>query len=407
MINITKCRSCGSTEIVDVHDFGIVPFADKLTSSVDSIVISENLSIIFCHACLHLQIKENVDPNILFKDHYPYFSSKIPEVAIHFEHTYREIISHIELNPEDRVLEIASNDGVLLKHFLKHTPNLIAVEPSEDHTSITNELGITSYSEFFNMGFAKTLGPEFYHGVRLIMANNVLAHVPVPYEIVLGIAHLLADDGLAVIEVPHSLNIIKNCTFDVIFHQHFSYFNLHSLVRLFEGVDLTINSVQKIDTQGGSYRLFISRSQRIGESIASIIEEETAAGLKEISTYIDFSNRIRSLKNRLNNILVELLQKGSSIIGYGAPGKAATLLNYFGIDSTILEYLVDISESKHYKYFPNTGLRIFPVEYVTKDKPDYILILAWNYADSIMRSLVHLKEKGVKFILIYPEVRII
>jgi CDP-glucose 4,6-dehydratase len=404
--NINCCRVCKSDKLNPIHNFNEIPLADKLTDSKEEKVLSANLSVAFCSNCYHFQIIENVDPSILFKYDYPYYSSKIPEVANHFKNTYKRIIQKKHIADTDFVMELAANDGTLIKHFKAQTKHLISVEPSLDHTKITEELGIITEPVFFNSKVASDLLKKYPQRMALIMGNNVLAHVPDPYDFAKGISFLLKEDGWAVIEVPHTLPLIQNSTFDVIFHQHYSYFNLHALIYLFNSVGLHINSLDQIDTQGGSLRLFISRTSGEDETVKAILAEEVNAGILKLSTYEQFSRNIENSKIKLLELLKSLKAEGKTIVGYGASGKATTYLNYYGIDTTYLDYIADISDNKHFKYFPNTQLQILPLTELENHPPDYILILVWNYGESIMKSLEHLKRKGTKFIVPHPNIQI-
>jgi hypothetical protein len=225
----------------------------------------------------------------------------------------------------------------------------------------------------------------------LVFAANVLAHVPNPQDFVAGLAHIAGEQTTIVIEVPHVLPMIKNTLFDVVFHQHFSYFSAHALQGLFEAAGLFVHEVEKISTQGGSLRLFIGKKrpdQVLGFN--EVLAEEEEFGICSLHTFEDFSQQIISCKEQTMDLLTKLKAANKTIVGYGAPGKAANTLNYFGINNTHLEYLVDVSSSKHGFIFPYTNLTIFPVERLLADKPDVVLILAWNYKDSIM---AYLKER--------------
>jgi len=399
---VMKCRVCTSENIELIHDFGFVPLADKLTASPDQNVPAAPLTVHFCQDCSHLQIGEDIDPGILFNDNYPYYSSSIPEVVSHFKESYQAIIDHIALNSEDVVMEIASNDGVLLKHFKEHTDHLVGVEPSSDHAEVTEKLGIKTYARFFDEETARDLLKDLQTKPKVLIGSNVLAHVPNPRSFVRGLRNLLSEDGVIIIEVPYSLNIIKNNSFDVIFHQHFSYFNLHSLMALFDSQGLSIYHLDRINPQGGSFRLYINHHGQADKSIQDMLKEEVDAGLTTIDTYREFSKSITRAKDSVLEGLKNLKASGKSVVGYGAPGKAATMLNYFGIDGNLMNYLVDISPSKQHKYFPFTDLKIFPVDELYDNTPDYIVILAWNYTASILKSLHGLREKGAKFIVPYP-----
>lgn len=405
---ISSCRVCRSTDIQFVHDFGTVPLADKLADHSDQHVPEASLSISFCTTCYHLQINEDVDPAILFRDNYPYYSSRIPELREHFKKYAQSISEKYRIDSKDLVIEIASNDGLLLGILKTFTSNVLGIDPSRGPANEANQNGIPTREIFFDKHSAESLLKEQLKP-RLIIANNVLAHVPNPRDFVAAIAMLAKEDTMVIVEVPHLLPMIQNGTFDVIFHQHYSYFSLHSLIHLWKSADLYIHEVDRSATQGGSLRLHISKKvpEKYPDTVRSILIEEENNRLFDFSTYQSFSDNISTLKENVQLLLVQLNEGGKKVVGYGAPGKAATLLNYFKIDPNTVAYLVDISSTKHYKYFPNANIPIYPVNRLEEDAPDYILILAWNYADSIIRSLHYLKDKGTKFIILYPSLSII
>lgn len=405
---IKSCRVCKSKMLKLVHDFGIVPLADKLIKEEGDLVESAQLSLSFCQNCYLLQINENVSPELLFKIDYPYLSSDIPEVEKHFKNLYKSVVQQYAINQKHFLIEIAGNDGVLLKNFKGDTSNVLNIEPSLSPAKKSESKEIKTIKKFFSPLLAEEIVEKWKRYPSFIFASNVLAHVPKTLDFVKGLKILSDKKTIIIVEVPHALPMIKNNSFDVVFHQHFSYFNLHSLNLLFRSNDLFINKIEKIDTQGGSLRLFISQNDiKQDHSVAEILIEEEKAKIYQLQTIMNFSNSIEKLKNSLNTLLVELNLQNKKIIGYGAPGKAATLLNYFGISNKNFEYLVDISPSKQGKIFPFTNLKIFPVTKLLQDPPDYIVILAWNYSESIIKSLKKYAELNkVKFISIYPSVEI-
>lgn len=406
--NIKCCRVCKSDSLLQIHNFNEVPLADKLTQKSSDQVPSANLSVVFCKDCTHLQVFENVSPILLFQEDYPYFSSRIPEVVSHFREYCKSVLQEYLVQENDLIVEIASNDGVLLNQFKSVSNRLLGIEPSLAPAIKAIENKIPTLTKFFSKELAVEILAEQGVYPKLIMANNVLAHVPDPISFVKGLKILSNSKTTIIVEVPHSLPMLQAATFDVIFHQHFSYFNLKGLKYLFEQEGLFINKVEKVATQGGSLRLHINIEKKVKDNfIIEILKEEEEFGLYEVDTYINFSKRIDSLRSDLCDLLKNLKSQESKIVGYGAPGKAATLLNYFDINNELLDYLVDVSSTKHQKYFPFTGLKIYNIDELDKNLPDYILILAWNYTSSILNNLAYLKAKNVKFILMYPELKII
>lgn len=403
-----NCRVCHSKKLASIHDFGTVPLADKLGASPESRVPEAPLSLSVCQDCFHLQIDQNVEPSILFENNYPYFSSHIPELRNHFSNYAEDIAARYDLSKDDTVIEIASNDGLLLGYLQAYTDKVIGIEPSIAPATLADERGVNTIRSFFTKDFAKEFRSSQDIPPRLIIANNVLAHVPDPAGFVAGISMLCGEHTVVIVEVPHVLPMIQNGTFDVIYHQHYSYFSLHVLILLFSQYGLFLQLIQQVPTQGGSLRLHLSTSNdTLPEAAKEILEQENSAGLLQLDTYRKFSDRLRSMKVTLLSLLNNLQEEGKTVAGYGAPGKAATFLNYFELDQHHIAFLVDISPSKQNKFFPKANFPIYPVEYLEQETPDYIIILVWNYADSIMRSLHHLHERGTKFILLYPEIRIV
>lgn len=386
MLTMNVCRVCKSKSVYIVHDFGNIPIADRLTLTSEAFVDEEQLTLGYCVECHHLQVNESIDPQRMFKYDYPYYSSMIPEVVDHFKNSYVTIKRKISISQNDVILEIAANDGVLLKNFIADTSHLYSVEPSIDHDDILRSLGIHNFSTFFDQQTAKDIYLQIGQRIKLILANNVLAHVPDPLDFMKGVSLLMDEDSTFILEVPYALPMLLNTTFDVIFHQHYSYFTCSSLNVLMTQVGLYINEVEEIKTQGGGFRLFISKVKYSSQNLQKILDKEKAAGIHQPDICKQFSYRILDLKSSTLQLLNELKSQGKRIIGYGAPGKAANYLNYFGINDQFLDYLVDISPSKSGKYFPNTGLKIYPLDQINIDKPDVILILTWNYADSVIES---------------------
>ncbi|MCO5229659.1 MAG: class I SAM-dependent methyltransferase [Chitinophagales bacterium] len=403
---IHKCRCCESKNIIPIHDFGKVPIADHLTTE-NTHIETFPLSTVFCTDCFHFQILENIAPTILFQNNYPYYSSKIPEVVQHFKTTYLSILKNISINSDDSIIEIAANDGVLITQFSSHSTQLVAIEPSKEHALITQKKGIQTFNQFFNKENATTIFKQLRKYPRLILACNVLAHVPDPKDFVEGLTILSDYETNIVIEVPHALPMFKNGLFDVIFHQHFSYFNLYSIKKLFEKYHFFINHVEQIDTQGGSLRIYISKNKIKDNTIHLILKEEQDFHLYDLQIYHQFSERIKQLKIDTILLLQNLKSSQNTVVGYGAPGKASNYLNYFGINKIFFDALIDISPSKQGKYFPNTDLKIYSLDYFKDHEIDYIFILSWNYAETIISNLNYLREKGTRFIIGIPQLNII
>lgn len=402
------CLVCENPHMVRVIDFGTVPLADKLPETDTKEVPSAPLSLWRCQLCGHLQIGELVSPEILFRNEYPYLSSKIPEVSEHFRNLANYLRSNNLIDGNSFVFEVACNDGVFLRNFIGSSKMIFGVEPSLAPASVCQGLGIQVSEEFFGLDLATRLLKQFNgQHPQLLLACNVLSHVPNPKDFVAGLSVLTGDGSTLVLEVPYGPQMLKNGTFDSIFHQHCSYFSLRSLQRLLREYGLNIHHVELLSVQGGSLRLFVRKGNKeVESSVDDFITQET------LQFYINdvfeqFTRNIEDHRKELVSLLDRLKTDGNVIVGYGAAGKSATLLNYYGINSELLDYLVDVSPTKHFKFFPFTGMQILPVETLEARMPDYVLVLAWNYTDAILASLNSLRAKGVKFIRLYPMPQIV
>lgn len=398
------CLVCESVDLSKVFEFGIVPLADKLPRTQDESVPSAPLTVWKCNSCGHLQVGELVSPTILFKHEYPYLSTKIPEVDTHFRNLAELVVANCGIGSKSFVMEVASNDGVFLKNLSGTVDKVFGIEPSTVPARACEKLGIEVSTEFFSLDLAKELLKQFEgRHPDLILASNVLSHVPDPRGFMAGLAVLINDTGKLVVEVPYGLNMLMNGTFDSIFHQHCSYFTMHSIQRLVDHFGLCVKEVELVKAQGGSLRLIIEKGVYTSSgSVDSLLEKEQSVPISGDNLYKRFAIGIESHRLELTGLLQLLKSQGKTIVGYGAAGKSATLLNYYGITDKLLEYIVDISPSKHYRFFPFTGLEIFPVERLLKEPPDYVVILAWNYTDEVLLSLSPLRDRGVKFIQLYP-----
>jgi SAM-dependent methyltransferase len=398
----TTCRSCGGSELEPVLSLGETPLANALIApdAVDDTEERFPLDLVFCRTCALVQITEDVPPEILFRD-YVYFSS--------FSDTVLENARAIATRLADErtislVVEIASNDGYLLQHYAARGVPVLGIEPARNIAEVAREKGIDTIAEFFTEDFAREL---VAHGKRadVIHANNVLAHVADLHGFIAGIAALLRDDGVAVIEVPYLRELIEQLEFDTIYHEHLCYFSLTALDTLFARHGLTIFDVERLPIHGGSLRIFAGREER-RESVLRLLEEERAWGVATADAYLDFGARVRALCATLRTKLAELKRDGARIAAYGASAKGTTLLSFSGVGSE-LDFVADRSTAKQGKLTPGTRLPIVPPEELVARMPDYVLLLAWNFAPEIMRQQDEYRRRGGKFIVPVPEVAIL
>lgn len=403
--NLEKCAICENDVLQEIISFGETAISDALLTEEDlhKLELKVPLTLMFCPKCSLLQIKEVVNAELLFCRDYPYYSSVNPTLVDHFAHSAKAIIDRFDLNAGSVVLEAACNDGVLLQHFVSKGIPAIGVDPAARQVELAREMGIDARCAFFNKEFAEQLLEEEGAQVDVFMANNVLAHVDQLMSFIEGINILLKPSGTAIIEVPYVKQTIDRNEFDQIFHQHLRYFSLHALKYAFGTKGLFVNDVEQINIHGGSLRLFVGKVNEPSPSVNELLEIEKEVGQNVEGYYRDFAIRIEELKTKMIDLLDKLKQQNKRIVGYGAAGKANTLMHYFGIDKHYLDYIGDISPYKQGKYFTGNHLRIVSPEYLIKDHPDYVLILAWNFADAIMEQFRPALGNRVKFIIPIPE----
>lgn len=402
------CRSCNSPNISEIFHFGETPLSDRLLKdhSLNGDEIKVPLTLAICRNCSLVQIKEEVNPVILFQNDYPYYSSVSQRLMAHFKESALQIMDKRNLTNSSLVVEAASNDGYMLQHFLERGIPVLGIDPAEGPAKVAVKKGIPTIIDFFGTAIAEKIVTD--HGqADIFLGNNVLAHVPDTNDFVRGIRTLLKDDGMAVIEAPYLLDLLKNCEFDTIYHQHYCYFSVTALQALFKRHGLYLNHVKHVDIHGGTLRMFVEPYPKPSATIEAYLEHEASLDMISPGFFNTFTQKIQNLRENLLNLLQQLKADGRTIVGYGAAGKANTFLSYFGIDSNYLDYIVDASPYKHGLYFSGNHLPILPTDRLTEEKPDYVLILAWNFADEIMQQQEAYHSKGGKFIIPIPETRVL
>jgi SAM-dependent methyltransferase len=347
-----------------------------------------------------------VSPEILFADAYPYFSSFSPALLKHSRDNVLDLIARRELGPDNFVVELASNDGYLLKNYVEAGIPVLGIDPADGPAQAAGKIGVPTRCDFFSRELAAMLRAE---GIRadVIHANNVLAHVADTNGFVAAIGLLLKNDGVAVIEVPYVEPLIENCEFDTIYHEHLCYFSVTALDKLFRRHGLYLNEIKHLSIHGGSLRLYVERQERVGGSVKAQLAHENARGIDSIGYFRDFSSRVDVLKRDLSALLRRLKSDGASIAAYAAAAKGATLINTVGIGRELIDFVVDRNVHKQGKYMPGQHLPIRAAEALLELQPDYVLLLAWNFADEILEQQKEYRARGGKFVVPVPHPELI
>ena len=402
----TKCRLCGSTDIVEVLDLGVMPLANAFLRQEDleKEELCFPLSVNFCRQCFSAQLRHTVDGEVLFKN-YHYFTSASHALAEHFYALADEIYRDYVRSPNDLVAEIGSNDGCLLSR-LKGKCRILGIDPAENVTKTAKDEKVTTITDFFTTALVDKIQPKI-GGARVITANNVMAHIDDLRDVFFGVKKFLTDDGRFIFEVHWVGNLLNDGGFDQIYHEHLYYHSLHSLKALIESVGMIVNDVKLIPIHGESLRVYAGKSGEVSDAVSLLLERELEMGLTDSDVYSNFSNKIEANRKDLTDLLARLKASGKKIAGYGAPAKGNTLLNYFHIGPNILNYITDTTLEKQGTYTPGTHIPVVSPEILKVDPPDYLLLLSWNYERSILEKEKELRKRGVKFIIPVPEVRVV
>ena len=410
MARETACRSCDSTAIEPILSLGDVPLANAILTR-EQLALPEArfpLDLVFCRECSLVQITETVPPEQLFSD-YPYFSSFSDTMVSHARELVGREVQARRLDGQSLAAEVASNDGYLLQFYAQAGIPVLGIEPAANVAVAARERGVRTVCEFFGAQVGERLARE-YGRTDVIHANNVLAHVADLNGVVQGFCRLIKDGGAVIVEAPYVGDMIAGGEFDTIYHEHLCYFSLTALVGLFARHGLTIYDVERLEIHGGSLRIHASTERSAppqSARVLALLEEEQRAGISRSEFYQGFAERVSRLKRDLRTMLDQLRGSGKRIAAYGASAKGTTLLNYFGIDGDTLEFVADRSTVKQGHFTPGTHLPIRPPEALLEERPDYVLLLTWNFADEILRQQDAFRQQGGRFIIPIPELRIV
>ncbi len=405
------CRFCGSKLEHTFVDLGMSPLCQThiAPEQLSEMEPFYPLHAYVCDECFLVQLQEFVTPDNIFSE-YAYFSSYSESWVAHARRYAEMAAARFGLDNRSRVVEIASNDGYLLQHFVAMGIPVLGVEPAANVADVARQKGIPSVVRFFGRETARDLSGT--HGkADLLLGNNVLAHVPDLNDFVAGMKLLLKPTGVITMEFPHLLRLMESNQFDTIYHEHFSYFSFLTVERVFAAHGVVLFDVEELATHGGSLRIFGRHAEDLSKPVSVRVTQlrgrETGLGFDKLETYRGFGEQVKETKRKLLSFLIEAKRAGKSIAGYGAPGKGNTLLNYCGIREDFLDYTVDRNPYKQGTFTPGTRIPIFDPEKIRETRPDYVLILPWNLKDEISEQMAFVREWGGRFVVPIPEVAIL
>jgi 2-polyprenyl-3-methyl-5-hydroxy-6-metoxy-1,4-benzoquinol methylase len=406
-----RCRFCGAALKHTFVDLGMSPLCQThiAPEQLNRMEPFYPLHVWVCHQCYLVQLEEYVAPSVIFSD-YAYFSSYSDSWVEHARHYTEAMIARWRLDSSSLVMEVASNDGYLLQHFVHAGIPCLGIEPAANVAKVAVDRGIPTTVTFFGRQTARAISIRHGHP-DLLVGNNVLAHVPDINDFVSGLRLLLKPAGVITMEFPHLQQLMTQNQFDTIYHEHFSYLSFTVAEKIFAHHGLTLFDVEELPTHGGSLRIYARHcedaSKPVADRVGALRKRERQFGVESLETYAGFDERVRETKRKLLEFLIAAKRAGKTIVGYGAPGKGNTLLNYCGIRTDFIDFTVDRSPHKYDRYTPGTHIPIVPPAAIERVRPDYILILPWNLEHEIRAQLAHARSWGARFVVPIPHLRII
>lgn len=406
-----KCRHCNSKLENEFIDLGNAPPSNNYVSQ-DNLELQEKsypLRVMVCSNCWLVQTEDFSDADELFTDEYAYFSSTSISFLEHAKNYVSEITKFLKLNQNSFVVELASNDGYLLKNFVELGIPCLGIEPTKSTANVSRQKGIETIEEFFGIDCAKKLSQD--KKADLIIGNNVYAHVPDINDFTAGIKELLSPDGTVTLEFPHLVELIQNNQFDTIYHEHYSYLSLFSASQIFNKAGLKIYKVDKLQTHGGSLRIYGCHKENnmlIDKSYNDLINKEIKLGISDINFYKNFNKIAEKIKDEFYQFLIDCKEKDLFVCAYGAAAKGNTLLNYCGIKDNLINFVCDAAEAKQNKFLPGSKIPIVHPDVLKNEKKiDFVIIFPWNIADEVIAKLDYLKANGTKFVMAIPKLTIL
>jgi SAM-dependent methyltransferase len=404
------CRFCSAPVHRTFVDLGMSPLCESYlrADQLNHVEPFYPLHVRVCGECFLVQLEAYVSAEHIFSD-YAYFSSYSDSWVEHARRYTEAMIDRFDLGPQSHVVELASNDGYLLQHFVARGVPVLGVEPAANVAAVAVSKGVPTLVKFFGADTARAMAIEG-RSADLILGNNVLAQVPDLNDFVAGMKILLKPAGVVTVEFPHLARLVEENQFDTIYHEHFSYFSFFTTVKIFAAHGLTVFDVEELPTHGGSLRVYARHeadaTKPVGDRVREMLAREKTAGVDRLESYASFDEQVKETKRKLLAFLIQEKRDGKTVVGYGAPGKGNTLLNYCGIRTDFLDYTVDRSPHKQGKFLPGTHIPIFHPDRIRETKPDFVLVLPWNIKTEIMQQMAYIREWGGKFVVPIPEVRV-